>query len=787
MSDIEIGIGTQYDGAGVTAATRDITRLGSAQAGLGSAMMNSRGIMEGWTKSQIVGIQVSSQLTDKAIVLGRAVDRGKITFEQAQAAYNRYNAEAQKVIWSQMTMGEKLGVVADKWTAVKAAAMPYVQMGAAVVGGVYAVGKAFEQAYNFSEQGAQIQFTQQKFDNLSQSIGTTSHVLLGDLRGATHGLYSDMDLMSSATDFVGLGLANTREEAVRLSAVAAGLGMNMNQLVLTLTNKTTMRFDALGVRVDGFKEKVKALKEEGMSADDAFKEAFLQQAEAQLKLTGGLADTNLGTFMQLKAGWANWVNSIKEESGGWFSGMNTGLADYFNRGATQRNIRSNFADQLASLSGIQVKDAKGNFVTTSNQYENFFTAGRGRTNTDFQNAARAYEANATRYQGLADYYAAGGNVPGGGATIDYAAMLQGGLQLTEIQQKYGEKTAELNRQLTEEQAKLETLRTQYGDNSKQVQDQIEKVGQLKDAVAAGTQAQIDAQNQYALSLLNTSGATAQQQLDFALASGQITQGAYDQATAQQMLADAFMEGTISAEEYFKMVSNLDGILSSMDGKDIKSKITIAIETRGNAGLLGIIDQTATGMTTAAAVGNTAVGANGQQQMGGAVGDNWTGGFLNGTSATLVGDLPGGVPTPWSELIVGNYVFDARTTKKMLESGLFNVYSRAYGGDLDGGVYKPNKPRPAPNNKPRGGTKAGGSSAAGMSADVVTAAAVADVAETANASAATAVQIQESITSAINNAFGANNGLLSDIKDILIGQPRAIGKTVAYEVTKNAKN
>ena len=782
MSDIEIGIGTQYDGAGVTAATRDITRLGSAQAGLGSAMMNSRGIMEGWTKSQIAGMQVSSQLTDKAIVLGRAVDRGKITFEQAQAAYNRYNAEAQKVIWSQMTMGEKLGVVADKWTAVKAAAMPYVQMGAAVVGGAYAIGKAFEQAYNFSEQGAQIQFTQQKFDNLSKSIGTTSQTLLGDLRGATHGLYSDMDLMSSATDFVGLGLANTREEAVRLSAVAAGLGMNMNQLVLTLTNKTTMRFDALGVRVDGFKEKVKALKEEGMSADDAFKEAFLQQAEAQLKLTGGLADTNLGTFMQLKAGWADWVNSIKEESGGWFSGMNVGLADYFNRGATQRNIRSNFADQLASI-GVD-------------QYSMFTqTSGRGQGTTysadAFNNAAKAYAANASRYQGLADYYAAGGNVPGGGATIDYAAMLQGGLQLTEIQQKYGEKTAELNTRLAEESAKLEELRNKYDENSKQVQDQIGKVDQLKEAVVAGTQAQIDAQNQYALSLLNTSGATAQQQLDFALASGQITQGAYDQATAQQMLAEAFMDGTISAEEYFKMVSNLDNILSSMDGKDVKSKITIAIETKGNAGLLGIIDQTAAGMTTAAAVGNTAVGANGQQRAGGSVGDNWTGGFMGGTDATLVGDAPGGVPTPWSELIVGNYVFDARTTRKLLESGMFNVRSRALGGDMyeSGGRSIPYVPNPtAPKRTARkaggGGSSINSSVAAEVSqtVDAAVSGAVVAVGESVSAVQVTqqmVAQQTQAMTTALNTKIDELIGVMTG------ANPRAIGEEVGYQIARSS--
>ena len=75
----------------------------------------------------------------------------------------------------------------------------------------------------------------------------------------------------------------------------------MNQLVLTLTNQTTMRFDALGVSVADFDEKVKALEESGLSAQDAFTEAFLQQAEEQIEKVGSAADTTMGNFMQLEA------------------------------------------------------------------------------------------------------------------------------------------------------------------------------------------------------------------------------------------------------------------------------------------------------------------------------------------------------------------------------------------------------------------------------------------------------------------------------------------------------
>ena len=159
-----------------------------------------------------------------------------------------------------------------------------------------------------------LEFTVKKFDRLSESIGTTADALLYDLKGATGGLISDMELMASATDFMTLGLVKTHDEAVRLTSVAGQLGMNMNQLVLTLTNQTMMRFDALGVATDGFKEKVKALTDTGMNANDAFNEAFLQQAEEQIEKVGSIADSSAASFLRMEAAVKNLANKIK----GWF-------------------------------------------------------------------------------------------------------------------------------------------------------------------------------------------------------------------------------------------------------------------------------------------------------------------------------------------------------------------------------------------------------------------------------------------------------------------------------------
>ncbi|KKM08388.1 hypothetical protein SY88_23650 [Clostridiales bacterium PH28_bin88] len=171
--------------------------------------------------------------------------------------------------------------------------------------------KALQKVFAFGKEANQLDFVRSKFDNLAVSINTTSQALLKDLQKATRGLVADSELVSSATDFMTLGLAKSHDEVVRLTRVAGALGMNMNQLVLTLTNQTTMRFDALGVAVDGFDGKVKKLVASGMSAQDAFTEAFLQQAEDQIAKVGDVADSSVAGFMRLEAAATNLGDIVK--------------------------------------------------------------------------------------------------------------------------------------------------------------------------------------------------------------------------------------------------------------------------------------------------------------------------------------------------------------------------------------------------------------------------------------------------------------------------------------------
>jgi len=182
----------------------------------------------------------------------------------------------------------------------------------AAVASVTAAVYAFKKGFDFAEEGAQLLLTEQKFGRLAATINTTSDALKKDLQAAMGGIVSETEALALGTDLLSLGLVKSSEEATRMAAVVGQLGMDMNQLVLTLTNQTTMRFDALGVSVDGFKEKVKALEKAGHDTNEAFRLAFLEQAEDQVAKVGSVTDTAAGEFMKLKASMKDSFDELKK-------------------------------------------------------------------------------------------------------------------------------------------------------------------------------------------------------------------------------------------------------------------------------------------------------------------------------------------------------------------------------------------------------------------------------------------------------------------------------------------
>lgn len=410
-----------------------------------------------------------------------------------------------------------------------------------------------KEIYKLARAGAELELVETRFDRLADSIGTTSEVLLTDLRDATQGLYSDAELMASASDLMALGLANSHDEAVRLAAVSAGLNMNMNQLVLTLTNMTTMRFDALGVRVDGFKDKVKALEAAGLSADAAFKEAFLQQAEEQLQRVGHAADTSLGSFMRLESQMKNNSDRAKELTAQALAPLIKSIADSYQMTNDYSTALRNLDPELANIYD------KHKVLTP-----------------EMRNLIAASERGAA----MQNLYA--------GATRD-AALAIG--EASQAASTFYPNTISLAQKLFDSQKdynqKLEEAKEKYGETS----EEVSKL-QTKHAEAMA-QMQFD----LLMTTLKADGLT-QAEYEIGIAAGVsmgiFTEETADGAIAMQRLTDMVATGKITVDEYGDILQATmkDGIITTNElnaairNLPTERQIAIRINTYGNLGAVG---------------------------------------------------------------------------------------------------------------------------------------------------------------------------------------------------------
>ncbi|MCP4281209.1 MAG: hypothetical protein GY776_14545 [Alteromonas sp.] len=151
-------------------------------------------------------------------------------------AKDKASKEIDKVTDSLEEMGEATTSGAENTEAFNMGIGDLAKKAATVAGVVAGVGAVIKQGFEFAKEGAELDAARDKFDRLAASIGTTGDALLGDLKDATRGMFSDAQLVAQATDMMSLGLAKTEEQAIRLASSSAALNMNMNALTLTLTN-----------------------------------------------------------------------------------------------------------------------------------------------------------------------------------------------------------------------------------------------------------------------------------------------------------------------------------------------------------------------------------------------------------------------------------------------------------------------------------------------------------------------------------------------------------------------
>lgn len=173
------------------------------------------------------------------------------------------------------------------------------------------VSQRAQQVYAAMREGAQLITTTERFGKLAAQIDTTADALLGKMRTATKGMIADAELMASASGIVSLRLADNEEQVVRLSTVVGTLGWDMQQVILTFANLSTMRLDALGLSVEEVKTKQKELEAQGYSTAAAFKEAVIQAGEMRLGV-GGVSELE-EAVKRLEAQVVNASNAFKEQ------------------------------------------------------------------------------------------------------------------------------------------------------------------------------------------------------------------------------------------------------------------------------------------------------------------------------------------------------------------------------------------------------------------------------------------------------------------------------------------
>jgi hypothetical protein len=365
--------------------------------------------------------------------------------------------------------------------------------------------------------------------------------------------------------------------------------------------------------------------------------------------------------------------------------------------------------------------------------------------------------------------------------------LSGGLQLTQMQIAMRAKSLELNTALTEQTAVLEKLRSQgYTETGNKIQSQIAVVDQLKTAIAQSNTANEASYKSFASSVLAAKDATLEQQLAFAVASGQVTQGAANQQMAQDMVADAFLQGQISAQTYASQLSVLMAKVNNMDGKTANMYINVWIKEHGGGGAAASIIAQQAGNNANVQAG-TVANIGGNQTMGGAIDDNWQGGQLGG-NWTMVGDRPGGgFVKGLTELISpSGYVYDSKTSQQILESGMLNsVNSRAVGGEAGDYVKRTTKStkRTATSGNIRPSALRFGSGDASMM-NVSGAELIASNEQTAATTTQQTLQMQQQMQNYINQQIAQQQAGFDMLAAVLIGEnPRAVGAAVSGEFAK----
>jgi len=371
--------------------------------------------------------------------------------------------------------------------------------------------------------------------------------------------------------------------------------MNMNQLVLTLTNRTTMRFDALGVAVDGFDEKVDQLKKTGMSTNDAFQEAFLQQAEAQIERVGHAADTTAGKMQKFEADMKNVSDGLKKQFAEAISPSISGWSKFFD--AQDRARIATVNATKAGLAQNEVMEIERVIMNGGySEWQDYSVA--------LDTATRGYMAMTPVVRENTEVLDE--NAVAAMFTAENAGLiLSSGMSLHSMTERYNEQLTALNEKLGEESEALLALEERYGVGTEKTEEQRAKVSELEGQIDSLNGKMNEQTARWVLNMMQQRGATDELQLSYATYAGLITEKEAEITSALlgnvdnlNSLAEQYGAAGITAEDWAGLTVGGLGAVSDAAGS-----------VAGGAENIGLATQTATDtMEANAPIMNKAIGS-----------------------------------------------------------------------------------------------------------------------------------------------------------------------------------
>lgn len=646
-----------------------------------------------------------------------------------------------------------------------------------------------KQVYDFAKQGAQLEYTRIKFDRLAATIGTTGDALLNKLRAATRGTLSDFEAMGTATDLVSLGLVKTEKDTIRLSKVVAGLGMDMNQLVLALANKTTMRFDQLGLAVIGFDEKVAKLKKSGMDANDAFTEAFLQQAEEQLAKVGSAADTSAGQFAMLEASIKNVIDAAKIMAADALAPSVTALNDLRTEAQIGNELMVKYGGNIAltraqwNMYGERIEFAVDEYKRAE-QYGKAWERALGDQGVALDKVAPKVKMTADEIKAM---------------TENNRQYLSTVLNVGSAQEKYNQGLAEANAALaanklsTEEHAaKVADLQAEYDKATRKIVADLLLMKMTSDGVFDDKEV-----NQYVsalekLGIITPAAADETKKLYAEVGNLNIQlQREGNQAEKADLkmssLAWRMRNAGEAAADAAGPIHDVAMGLNQLPASGTIWRFGIIIDTKGS------VPNLPTGAYVTTGTPGTAHGSKNRA----------SGGPLNRSGWTVVGDAPGGGYTPYTEAISpGGMVYSASDTKALRAMGVLDgarmhsttdwldIYQAGQGGGATpapGGLH-PSLQGSATTG--RAGSSGGGTLSAAVANATVEAVALAAPAVQQSVTAAVSAQINDALNRQMQATQAIIGKTITAKLDELIGvmvsnNPRAIGAEVGYQLARRS--